>query len=790
MQVPHDPVDLAPSNLEAVAIQGGVGLDWDAPEADAESITGYRILRSASPEVVLVEDTKSDVTEFIDDTVNDQGLYTYRIEGLRGNVKSDSSNSRTILFLDNEPVAVLQASAPELLLVKNTNLRDANSAILTQANDKVAQAFTTGTHEGGYRITSIGAVADTIQTISTAGDELTATINQGGSTNPGAVLCTLVNPSFTSSGLQTFTVPADCPTLNPRTDYFFVIERTSGTEHISWESNVHNGEDYGGRGDWSIADGRRHLFSGSWSGDNFSHPIEIRGSLEPPALVKNTSLSGSAELGMGIGAEIAQAFTTGGHTVGYRLTSIGVKTGNIADTAAAGSQLTATLNEGSGTNPGAVLCTFTDPPAFTSSGIQTFTAPAECPTLRAKRTYFFVLSRHSGTTGVVLPTDANDAEDPGRTRDWRIANGNRYVFGGSWTGSGSSALIEVKGAKVVPQNILVKNTDEPVSSGQGLGFASLYVAQEFTTGPNLPGYAISSIGIRFTEIADTAGAASELTVTLNESYIDDLLGEQVGAALCTLDDPSSFVSSVVNIFSANGCPTLKPGTKYLVAIARAQPTGAESTITLQTTSSNSEDSLHGWTIAHRFLLSAVLETWGEEVGDVLMLEISGGRASAPPTQLLWSEEITPSCPPIFGSCGYHGANGGTLTNSQFNHQGATYRVKQLTWWADDNSGYVKLVIGANNEDKNRTAATAGKFSDFDYLRVAWGEPARDDPYHPDFKFGPDETLANPRPGFGTGRYNSVNNDVTFLWKMSKSEYSNRGLKYAGNHYPIYVQLRK
>ena len=460
VQVPFDPVDLAPSNLEAVAIQGGVGLDWDAPDADAESITGYRILRSASPEVVLVEDTKSDVTEFIDDTVYDQGLYTYRIEGLRGNVKSDSSNSRTILFLDNEPVAAPQRSAPELLLVKNTNPPGENSAILSQVNGKLAQVFTTGTNEGGYRITSIGAVANSIQTLSTAGDELTATINQGGGTNPGAVLCTLTDPpSFAVVGLQTFTAPADCPTLNPTTAYFFVIERTSGTQHISWESNEHNGEDPGGPGDWSIADGRRSLFSGSWGGDTYSHLIEVRGSLEPPALVKNTSLSGTAIEGMSAGGKIAQGFTTGAHTAGYRVTSIGVVATEIADTATAGSQLTATLNAANGSDPGAVLCTLTDPPAFTSSGIQTLTAPADCPTLRAKRTYFVVIERSSGTEHVRWRLAANDAEDPGRTRDWKIANGNRYVFSGSWHGRDSSLLIEVKGAKV-PSGVQVTNTGQ------------------------------------------------------------------------------------------------------------------------------------------------------------------------------------------------------------------------------------------------------------------------------------------------------------------------------------------
>ena len=161
----------------------------------------------------------------------------------------------------------------------------------------------------------------------------------------------------------------------------------------------------------------------------------------------------------------------------------------------------------------------------------------------------------------------------------------------------------------------------------------------------------------------------------------------------------------------------------------------------------------------------------------------------PVTQLRWSGEITPTCPPVFGSCGYHGSGGGTLTNPRTIIGSTAFEVKQLTWWADASFGYVKLVMTVYDEDKNRAAATAGKFPDFDYLRVAWGEAARDDPHHPDFKFGPDETEPNPFGVSGAGgRYNSVNNDVTFLWKIGKSEYSDRGLKFAGNHYPIYVRL--
>ena len=787
-QVPHDPVDLAPSNLEAVAIQGGVGLDWDAPDADTESVTGYQILRSASPEVVLVEDTKSDVTEFIDDTAEGGMAYTYRVKAIRDGSKSEGANSNTVVFVDDDPpVALPQVSAPEMLLVKNTNPRTANAGILTQANDRVAQAFTTGAHTDGYRLTSIGAVASSISQPSPAANQLTATINQNGGTNPGAVLCTLVNPTFTSVGLQTFTAPADCPTLNPRTAYFFVIERTSGSQHISWESNVHNDEDPGGLGDWSIADGRRHLFSGSWSGDNFSHLIEIRGSLEPPALVKNTGLSGTFTLSLAANTKIAQAFTTGAHTAGYRLNSIGAVAVQIADTATAGSELTATLNAASGSNPGAVLCTLTDPPAFTSSGIQTFTVPADCPTLRAKRTYFLVTERTSGTTNVLWAADPDDAEDPGRARDWSIANGYRQLDPGpNWDQSAFSLLIEVKGPKVVGR--LVKNTGQSDDDKDTLDTDVPKHAQQFTTGPDAGGYTLGSVGISFDEITDTSTAGSELTVSVRELYDDPpdpVIGPRPSdSVLCRLRDPQTYAASGVNYYWAlpHGCP-LKPNTTYFVVIARAN--NITDTISLDTTNSPSEDSgaAPGWSIDDRQLV--VAGKWVRQLSRSLMIEIRAPII----TQLLWSGEIEPGCSPYFG-CGYAGNEGGKLTNSQFTQSGTTYTVEQLTWWADDDSGYVKLVMTANNEDKNREAATAGKFPDFDYLRVAWGEPARDDPYHPDLKFGPDETLANPYPGFPHGRYDSLGNDVTFVWKMSKSAYQNRGLKFAGNHYPIYVQLRK
>ena len=49
---PATPENLAPSNLAFVILEDGVGLTWDAPAADADSVTGYRVLRRPTPLVL------------------------------------------------------------------------------------------------------------------------------------------------------------------------------------------------------------------------------------------------------------------------------------------------------------------------------------------------------------------------------------------------------------------------------------------------------------------------------------------------------------------------------------------------------------------------------------------------------------------------------------------------------------------------------------------------------------------------------------------------------------------
>ena len=72
-------------------------LTWDAPAEDAESVTGYRIKRRAPGKGqrklrVLVADTGSTETTYLDTTTKNRVRYVYRVHALRGEVVSAESN--------------------------------------------------------------------------------------------------------------------------------------------------------------------------------------------------------------------------------------------------------------------------------------------------------------------------------------------------------------------------------------------------------------------------------------------------------------------------------------------------------------------------------------------------------------------------------------------------------------------------------------------------------------------------------------------------------------------------
>ena len=117
VQIPHDAVDLAPSDLAVEAVDGGgVSLSWSAPAEDAGSVTGYEILRAVGEGdmATLATDTASTTTTYTDATATGEGeTYAYRVKAVRGQARSRGSNR--VALVPVEPPAT-----PENL--KPTNL--------------------------------------------------------------------------------------------------------------------------------------------------------------------------------------------------------------------------------------------------------------------------------------------------------------------------------------------------------------------------------------------------------------------------------------------------------------------------------------------------------------------------------------------------------------------------------------------------------------------------------------------------------------------------------------------
>ena len=96
-----DPASLAPSNLTAGIVDDGVSLSWDAPAQEAESVTGYEILRAQgeSELTTLVADTESTATSYTDTTATEPGeTYAYRVKAIRDEEKSQGSNQAEVLI--------------------------------------------------------------------------------------------------------------------------------------------------------------------------------------------------------------------------------------------------------------------------------------------------------------------------------------------------------------------------------------------------------------------------------------------------------------------------------------------------------------------------------------------------------------------------------------------------------------------------------------------------------------------------------------------------------------------
>ncbi len=238
-----------------------------------------------------------------------------------------------------------------------------------------------------------------------------------------------------------------------------------------------------------------------------------------PVTLISSDLSGPV-FDYGIGLSYAVKFRTGGGVGDYTITAIRLPLGSSSGTNA---NATVRLREDSGGQPGDLVGEpFARPTALTSTGLNTFTAPAG--TLLAKdTTYWFTLNEEIGSGGLsprgLLPANRNVTSDHG----WTLIGGHSTrgftISGQTWFAQTSPLLFEIRGIGIP------KSTDatlsglelENASNGDAIALDPAFSAGHFDYAASV-GFPVSRITVLPTK--NDAGASIRYRNDSNDVLTD------------------------------------------------------------------------------------------------------------------------------------------------------------------------------------------------------------------------------------------------------------------------------
>ena len=173
-------------------------------------------------------------------------------------------------------------AGPGSVLVSNRS-QTIFSAAYPFANLELAQAFSTGTHPGGYALESIElVVADTPIMPSMVVVEVRAATGPLDARVPGATLHVLTNPTRFSLGPNTFRAPSGA-TLASATTYFVVVRYEGPALDFRLLQTRAVAEDPGGDPEWSIANGALYN-SVRWSRGLYPLSVTFEGRAAPASI--------------------------------------------------------------------------------------------------------------------------------------------------------------------------------------------------------------------------------------------------------------------------------------------------------------------------------------------------------------------------------------------------------------------------------------------------------------------------------------------------------------------------
>ena len=422
------PEDLRPTGLTVSLVENKVTLSWTAPAEDADSVTGYEILRRRPMEgetalATLAADTESTATTYTDATANEAGVrYVYRVKARRGSEASPWSNFYAIdLPADYEapqedgPATATTPGAPSL----STLMIVTSASIILSWS---APADDGGSAVTGYRIEYSEDSGDTWQTL-VEDTGTTETEYTHGGLEPETTLHYRVS-AINEHGAGP---PSDAVSATTLPAPVIALPQVSKDSNVFLEFNIDTSTVILTDQDMPVvlvkqhgADQQRHTSSGHHqhqacpSVHHRRQPRRLHAGLHRLRL-RQHHRHHDCRRPPGCDAERGQD-----------------SDGNPASSA---------------------LCTLTDPATFSTSGVQTFDAPTTdpCPTLAASTTYFAVIERVTtvASATITLHRTGMAAEDAGDTMGWSIGDTlHTFASGdGMWgTTPSQSYLVVVNGS--------------------------------------------------------------------------------------------------------------------------------------------------------------------------------------------------------------------------------------------------------------------------------------------------------------------------------------------------------
>ena len=447
------------------------------------------------------------------------------------------------------------------VLVSNLGQSSSGDFTVNATTPGVAVQFTTGRETAGY---SIGQVRLDIS--ANSGTVPKVSIYSDSSGQPGSSLKILTNRDAISTSRTELGFGADNYKLDPRTPYWIVVERASGSGAVTVSYTSQTREDTGSAAGWNIGDKGSSLSSGTWSTGRIPIPrIAVKGRVtSTDAILGALALKDASDRPIAL----TPAFASG--TTSYTVTVAGSVSRIKIEPTANDSNATITyLNYSNVTLDDADTDTAVfDLDLVEGSDVVKVKVTAEDGT--TKRTYTLRISR--AATNQLLSNLGQTTSEV----EFRLTNSAALVF------------------------------DIPSDA----------VAVMFTTGDEPGGYRLSTLHL---VMGKTVSSIPQISV-----YTDD--SGEPGTSLKTLTNPASIPVQLEEVqFDADNYP-LQSNTPYWIVIEDASSTGV--VFVGQTTSSEEDaSSLPDWEIGN-VGKGRKAGTWKDvQAGRVTKFEIRGTSIS-------------------------------------------------------------------------------------------------------------------------------------------------------------------